>query len=144
VSDERYLLDASALLALVQEEPAGKDVEPVLDRAAIHAVNLVEVITKLIQNGLADAVPLLAKLGIEVISELDAEQAEACGRLHAGSRKFGLSLGDCVCLTMARAKKLVAVTKEKIWEEAVKGWDIRVLTVPIKPFLVEEFDEPAK
>ena len=133
MSNARYLLDASALLALVQEEPAGKDVEPMLDRAAIHAVNLVEVISKLIQNGLADAVPLLTNLGIEVISELDARQAEACARLHAGSRKFGLSLGDCVCLTIAGIKKLVAVTKEQIWGEAVKGQDIQVLTIPISP-----------
>lgn len=133
MSDERYLLDASALLALIQEEPAGTDVEPLLDRAAVHAVNLVEVITKLIQNGLADAVSLLPKMGIEVISGLDAEQAEACGRLHAGSRAFGLSLGDCVCLTVAKTKNLIAVTKEQIWQKAVTGQDIQLLTVPVKP-----------
>ena len=130
MSDDRYLLDASALLALLQEEPAAKDVEMMLDRAAIHAFNLAEVITKLIQHGFEHVVPMLPEIGIEVISEFGAVQAEDCGRLHAASRAQGLSLGDCVCLTMAAAQGRIAVTKEKKWAEAVRDRPIQVLRIP--------------
>jgi ribonuclease VapC len=130
VIEERYLLDGSALLAVLQEEPAGKDVEPLLSDSAIHSVNLIEVVTKLVQNGREEAVPLLSGLDLKLISTLDVVEAEACGRLHAATRHLGLSLGDCVCLSTGAVRGLTVVTKEKIWVQAAGASGVKVLVVP--------------
>ena len=47
----KYLLDASALLALVREERGGDVVEGLFQECAINSANLTEVFTKLIQLG---------------------------------------------------------------------------------------------
>ena len=126
MSNKGLLLDASALLALIQQEPEAPEVASLLDRAAIHAVNQAEVITKLIQHGYTDVIPLVERLGIPVLQVFGSSSAAFCGQLHAGSLKQGLSLGDCICLTVARAEQRVAVTKESRWQEAVDGLDIEV------------------
>jgi PIN domain nuclease of toxin-antitoxin system len=46
-----YLLDASALLALIRTEPGASWVIDILDRSQIHAVNLAEVVRKLFREG---------------------------------------------------------------------------------------------
>lgn len=125
------LLDASALLALLQDEPAGKDVEPLLGRSAIHTVNLAEVITKLIQHGFSDVVLMVMELGLIILDKFAERDAVACGELHARTRGFGLSLGDCVCLTIAEIGGLVAVTKDGSWVGAVQGSPVEIMTVPL-------------
>lgn len=126
MSNKGLLLDASALLALIQQEPEAPEVASLLDRASIHAVNQAEVITKLIQHGYTDVIPLVERLGIPVLNVFGGSDAAFCGQLHAGSLKQGLSLGDCICLTVARSEQRVAVTKESRWQEAVEGLDIEV------------------
>ena len=112
-----YLLDASAMLALVLNERGAERVEAVMDHAAIHAVNFTEVVTKLVQGGVPvqRARSLTDELAIGVYEEFSVDQAEAAGRLHAATRDCGLSLGDVICLTMARCLGLTAVTSERIW-----------------------------
>jgi PIN domain nuclease of toxin-antitoxin system len=46
------VLDASAVLALVRDEPGADKVAPHIGRAAISAVNLQEVIKELLLSGL--------------------------------------------------------------------------------------------
>lgn len=46
-----FVLDASALLALVRAEPGAKRVRAVLARAVISAVNLAEVVGRLAEHG---------------------------------------------------------------------------------------------
>jgi PIN domain nuclease of toxin-antitoxin system len=46
------VLDASAMLALLNQEPGAATVLGVLDRAVISAVNLAEVYTRLIDGGM--------------------------------------------------------------------------------------------
>ena len=135
MSENGLLLDASALLALVQKESQAGEVASLLGRSSIHAINLAEVVTKLIQHGYTDVIPLISRLGIPVLKIFDEQHAAFCGELHAGSLKLGLSLGDCVCLTIARAHQMVAVTKESKWEEAGQklGIQVRRLVPSVSP-----------
>jgi PIN domain nuclease of toxin-antitoxin system len=132
MKDARYLLDASALLALLLNEPAAPEVLAVIRQSSIHSVNLVEVITKLIQKGVPDPGPVLASLPLEVLSELTAEEAARCGQLHADTRSQGLSFGDCICLGVAETRGLVAVTREKLWAKVAEPRHMRVMVVPMK------------
>lgn len=117
----RHLLDASALLALLQGEAGCDRVELLLDRAAIHSFNLAEVLSKLLRSGVPNAENLVASLQVEVIAEFSATEAAACARLHAATRGHGLSMGDCVCLSVAKGLGITAVTAERVWEVAVAG-----------------------
>jgi ribonuclease VapC len=111
------LLDASALLALILNERGADRVEALLDSAAIHAVNLAEVVAKLLQKGVpADEAGRVAEeMALDVYEEFGVLQAASCGELHASARPLGLGLGDCVCLTVAAWKGMTAVTCDRKW-----------------------------
>ena len=59
----------------------------------------------------------LHELHLEVEEEFGARQAEFCGVLMGTRRDLGLSLGDCVCLTIAAWLGAVAVTADRRWKE---------------------------
>jgi len=128
----QYVLDASALLSIVLDEHGHQRVDGILDRSQIHAVNLAEVVGRLVRSGMPAerAVATLHKLYLEVEEEFTAEHAEFCGVLLGTRRDLGLSLGDCVCLTMAAWLGAVAVTADRRWKEldgaVVNGETIRV------------------
>ena len=128
----QFVLDASALLSIVLDERGHESVDRILDRSRIHAVNLAEVVGRLVRSGMPpeEAVATLHELQLEVEEEFGAAQAEFCGVLLGTRRDLGLSLGDCVCLTMAAWLGAVAVTADRRWKEldgaVVNGETIRV------------------
>jgi PIN domain nuclease of toxin-antitoxin system len=63
-----YVLDASAVLAVIFGEARSEVVGPALQRSAMSAVNLSEVVTKLIDRGytIADAQATVAALGLDI------------------------------------------------------------------------------
>jgi PIN domain nuclease of toxin-antitoxin system len=110
------VLDASAVLALINEEPGGETVDALLDHATISAVNWSEVIAVLVDAGFAveRASTRIAALGLAVIA-FDQPQALAAGALRAVTRSAGLSFGDRACLGLAQARKAPAVTADRRW-----------------------------
>lgn len=110
------VLDASALLALLFREPGAERVAAKLAQAAISAVNLAEVLGRLVRDGrpLAEAVHRLAALGLEVVP-LDAERAAAVAALEPLTRPAGLSLGDRCCLALALERDVPALTADGAW-----------------------------
>jgi PIN domain nuclease of toxin-antitoxin system len=127
---ERYLLDASAVLALVGCEPGADRVESLLDASSITALNLAEVVKKLRERGVpaseAKAIVSDIQLPIEP-GPVDSAQAIELGELAAAGRAFGLSMGDAVCLTVAGWSGRIAVTAERRWAEAAP--EARILTI---------------
>jgi PIN domain nuclease of toxin-antitoxin system len=116
VSDGGYVVDASAVLAVLLDEPRSERVRPFLSRAAIGAVNLSEVVAKLQERGMPDDAidRALAHLDLDVVA-FDAAQAVAAGKLRARTRALGLSLGDRACLALATARGVPAVTTDRGW-----------------------------
>jgi ribonuclease VapC len=113
-----YALDASALLALMLNEPGQEKVSAVINRAYIHSVNVAEVVGKLVREGVprAEAEQMIDELSLDIDEELPARQAILSGELVAQTRKQGLSLGDCLCLTVAASKGSIAVTADRRWQ----------------------------
>jgi len=129
----QFVLDASALLSIVLDEFGHERVDRILDRSRIHAVNLAEVVGRLVRSGMPAerAVATLHELHLEVEEEFGASQAEFCGALMGTRRDLGLSLGDCVCLTMAASSGAVAVTADRRWKE-LEGTVVNEETIRIE------------
>ena len=116
---EQFVLDASALLSILLDERGQDRVNEILDRSKIHAVNLAEVIGRLVRAGMPPekAVAALGRLYLEVEEEFEISRAHFCGALLGTRRDLGLSLGDCVCLTTAASLGAVAITADRRWKE---------------------------
>ena len=116
MSSAGYVLDASALLAALNEEPGAQSIQAVLDEAQISAVNLSEVVAKLQDRGVPDAEidEILIDLDLRV-APFDADQAVRAGKLRAMTRSQGLSLGDRACLALAASTGATALTTDKAW-----------------------------
>lgn len=123
------VLDASAVLAWLRDEPGAAVVTGYLDDAVISAVNLAEVHQKLAQRGVdADrTIRQLRSLGIDVRS-FDSTDALAASRLWPATRAAGLSLGDRCCLALAARLQAPAVTADTAWV----GLEVGVTVVPIR------------
>jgi PIN domain nuclease of toxin-antitoxin system len=113
---DAIVLDASALLAALDDEPGAAEVEALLERAVMSAVNYAEVVTKLNERGAngAEIDEALAEINIPVI-DFDSAQARACGLLRGATKAAGLSLGDRACLTLAQARGGRALTADRAW-----------------------------
>lgn len=99
MSEDQIVLDASALLALLNGEPGQEVVLDHLAGAVIGAVNLAEVVGKLVDAGVPkrDARDAISEIGLTVV-DLDQALAFTAGALRASTRRLGLSLGDRACL----------------------------------------------
>lgn len=98
----KIVLDASALLCLLNDEPGADRVAEVLTRSLIGATNLAEVVSKLRERGLSldEVREVLGGLHLDV-RPLTPVQAMLIGDLRPATRPLGLSLGDRACLALA-------------------------------------------
>ena len=122
------VLDASALLALLNAEPGGELVAEALPECVMSAVNLSEVVAKLAEAGMPGDVikQALGALLLEVVA-FDAAQAYEAGLLQPSTRAAGLSLGDRSCLGLARILGLPTVTADRRWATLMVGVEVRVI-----------------
>ena len=124
-----FVIDASALLALLYEEPGSNDVEDALADGSISAANLSETISKLIQNGVPgdEAEKLLRSFDLDMIP-VDAAIAYEAGRLITFTMEHGLSLGDRLCLATGIVSAKPVLTADRVWAELDReGLDVRLI-----------------
>jgi ribonuclease VapC len=123
------ILDASALLTHILREP-GRDVltRSILKVAAISAVNLAEVQSKLVRSGYdpeiawSDATSL-----VRAVEPYTAEQAKIAGTLIRQTHGQGLSLGDRSCLALAMVLNAPVYTTDQIWRNLNVGIPIHII-----------------
>lgn len=119
------VLDASALLALLNSEPGAEVVAAHVGDASISAVNWSEAYGKLRTRGV-DGTALAAGMsetGIVVVP-FDSDDALAAGELLPLTRRAGLSLADRSCLALAQRLGLPAVTADRAWTKLDVGVEI--------------------
>ena len=128
MSDAAHVLDASALLCVMLGEPGADAVAALMSDAIIGAVNLSEVVAKLQERGVPNAVidESLDELGLMIIP-FDTDHALRAGKLRVVTRGSGLSLGDRACLALAMATGGMAITTDRAW--AGLGLEVRVQVV---------------
>lgn len=124
----RAVLDASAVLTLLHDEPGASEVTPWIAEGVISAVNLAEVVGKLLEAGMPErpAIDAIEGLALDVVA-FDAAMAVRAGALRPSTRSLGLSLGDRICLATARELELPVITADRTWRELDIGVPIHVV-----------------
>jgi ribonuclease VapC len=129
----RVILDASALLAYLKDEPGALVVEQALDQGVyISTVNWAEVLSKVADVG--DPKVLIQEfsdrgwLNDQIrVEPLLMEDALMIAELRSVTRSSGLSLGDRACLALGKRLGLPVLTADRAWATVDVGVVIQVI-----------------
>jgi PIN domain nuclease of toxin-antitoxin system len=122
------VLDASALLAVLRRERGADVVEAVFPNTVMSTVNLGEVLSTLVDKGVAEQDGFAAILGLDLkFVSVDVGLTRASARLRENTRRAGLSLGDRVCLALAEQRGVPVLTADRAWAKLGLPLDIRVI-----------------
>ena len=110
------VFDASAILALLRDEPGADVVAQYIGDGLISAVNFQEVIKGLLRR----EVPIDAALAMLDALHLDVrphgrDDAVAAANLYPATKAFGSGLGDRTCMALAIAEGLPVLTADQEW-----------------------------
>jgi ribonuclease VapC len=124
-----FVLDASALLALICQEQGSDLVEQAIERgAAISTVNVAEVASKLNDAGMPDEAIREALDALDLmVHAFDRPLSYRTGMLRSRTKPAGLSLGDRACLALAAELGLPALTSDRTWAGLAVGVTIQVI-----------------
>jgi ribonuclease VapC len=125
-------LDASALLALLQNKRGAEAVEDaIVDGATISTVNLAEALSTMARKG-ADPATALATMtergvigGAIIVEPFTLADAVEAARLRPLTAKARLSLGDRSCLALARRLGTRVLTADQPWRDADLPVEVR-------------------
>jgi ribonuclease VapC len=126
--ESSYVLDTSALLTVVLNEPGAEAVEELLrSGACISSVNTSEALTRFLDNGFTVMDAENAINEVECLTvDFTHDHAYGAGRLRPATRAFGPGIGDRACLALATALTLPAVTADRIWRQLDIGVEVVV------------------
>jgi ribonuclease VapC len=125
------VLDASAALAILFGE-AGTDAfdrDPrLMDHAVMSAVNVAEVMAKLVAKGVqAERAWSMATQPVREIVDFNGIHARLAGSLIAETRSRGLSLADRACLALGISLKAAVYTADRQWKGLRVGVPIHLI-----------------
>jgi ribonuclease VapC len=125
------VLDSSALLAILHEEPGAEIFMrqfDLLENASMSTVNVAEAHGKLVGRGIDSEDAWEAVIGpVPEIIDFDSKQAKIAGGLLRQTRSIGLSLGDRACLALGIALKAPIYTADRAWKNLSVGVLIHVI-----------------
>ncbi|MBI4898628.1 MAG: type II toxin-antitoxin system VapC family toxin [Actinobacteria bacterium] len=128
-----YVIDASAVIALLRDEPGAARVFDLLNEveapsssaAYISTVNLAEIHQQLgteLPEGLIGG-----EGGVIRAADFTAEHAREAAVLYEATRAAGLSLADRACLALAKVLGLPAVTADRQWARVDAGVEVELI-----------------
>jgi ribonuclease VapC len=122
-----FVVDASALLAMLQDEPGADAVAMILATTVVSSVNWSEVLQKARSHGV-DVAGLeddLTHIGVEFAPFTTAQATVAADLWHRGART--LALADRACLAVAEVRGLPVVTADRAWASLDLGVPVQVI-----------------
>lgn len=124
----RRVLDASALLALLHDEPGADQVQEALEGALVSAVNWAEVVQKSLgrQVDVEGMLQDFSDAGV-VFEPFTPVQAELAAHLWVQTRRLGLSLADRACLALAVEHQFPVLTTDRAWSGLDLGVEIQLV-----------------
>jgi len=126
----KIIFDASAVLALLYQEPGHLTVEQHLTHAIISAVNFAEVMATLINGGISiSQAERAARDVMKHIIPFNEQQALQTAALRKTTKSLGLSLGDRACLALAILEHLPVLTADKAWAKLDDNLKVKVILI---------------
>lgn len=122
------VLDASAILALIHDEPGAGEVEERLSGALLCSANLAEVVGKLVDASVSivSVRELLAAAGVS-IEPLTEDDAVLAGALRSVPGGTTLSLGDRCCIALGTRHGATVVTADRTWADLALPVVVRLI-----------------
>jgi ribonuclease VapC len=127
------VLDASAVMALLRDEPGSSAVvEAIAAGTTISVVNWAEVLSKVAGEG-DDPEMVASRLSVtgeEVVIWIEALTAADCmevGRMRPITKAQGLSLADRACLALAERLGVPALTTDREWAKADVAAEVQLI-----------------
>jgi len=124
----KVVLDASALVAFIEEEPGGDVVAAHLAEAALSAVNYGEVLGRLVAKGSPPdhAARIVELLDLDIV-DFDAKQGFISAALLPVTKPKGLSLGDRACLALGQTLNCPVLTADRAWSTLAIGVRVELI-----------------
>jgi len=126
--NKKVVLDASAILALIQEEPGAEIIKPLLKQAMMSTVNIAETLTSLQKAdiGPEEGIEYMSLLVNEIV-DFDLDQAVEVALFYPKTKHKGLSLGDRACLALGKKYRATIYTADKAWKEIDPELNIQLI-----------------
>ena len=128
---QKLVLDASAMLVLIQGELGWKRVAQAMEHGEeilISSVNLAEVGTKLVRG---ERTLAQVRIGLEpffqYVVSFSQEHALYTAELSRQTKPLGLSLGDRACLALAAERRAKVLTADRAWTKLQIGVEVEAL-----------------
>ncbi|MFM6243923.1 MAG: PIN domain-containing protein [Dolichospermum sp.] len=130
----KSVLDASAFLAYLRDEPGAEVVENALINGCyISIINWVEVLSKIVDLGESPEEIIkrlrdegLLQNSLEIIA-CNEEDAITIAKFRVLTKSAGLSLGDRACLALGKRLNLPVLTADKVWSNLSLGITITLV-----------------
>ena len=119
----RAVFDASAVIALLRDEPGAEMIAGYAGEALISTVNLQEVVKALLVRGFTLEIvrAMIEALHLEVQAH-EIEDAYAAAALEGATRALGREIGDRTCMALAISAGVPAITTDQEWSRlAIPG-----------------------
>ena len=125
----KTVLDASAMVAYFLDETGADVVFSALPSAVISTVNIAEVAERLHRDFDANTVKTVLVQGLPRSMVVDESLAIEAGLMRKAVRSTGLSLGDRLCLALARRLAVPVLTADRAWQDvaAAVGVEVRLI-----------------
>jgi ribonuclease VapC len=123
-----WIVDASALLAAINDEQGGEYVRQHIDHCAISSVNWSEVVQKLNHAGAQTkrVEASLKALGLKITSFTEQDALMAAD-LWPATKTLGLSLADRACLATGLRLKTQIITADRAWKSVENIAGIKII-----------------
>jgi ribonuclease VapC len=121
------VFDASAVVAVLRNEPGAELIAPLCSDGVLSTVNLQEAIKILRAGGFSQSAVayMIETLALEIVPH-SADDAYQAAELVSLTRQHGSGIGDRTCMALAISRNLPALTTDRAWSRlAIPG--LRVL-----------------
>jgi ribonuclease VapC len=122
------VLDTSAVIAFLRQEPGADLVAPMLRGGCLSTVNYSELIGKAKDINIAPNIvaTTVARLGLVTVPFNDSHALATAG-LRESTRSLGLSLADRACLALGLLLDCPVFTADRRWKDAASHIDVRLI-----------------
>ena len=123
-----FVLDASAILAVLQGEEGSAEISGRVHGGMVSAVNLAEVVARLHEGGGSEEEVRRTVARLQLLEiPFDPSDAWRTGLLRRRTRSAGLSLADRACISLAVSRGVPALTMDAAWGRLGLGNAVRVV-----------------